>query len=188
MRVLTLNRPSFLAHCQQLEKLASPFDPDLVVAIASGGVYVAERLFPAAVHVTVSCRRHGTAAKQRSPWLFSVIRSLPVWLRDRLRLIEARRLRSHRGNPIDLQLPEDVRVAVTHAVRVLVVDDAVDSGNTMAAVVKALGQVAGTHKIKTAAVTVTMDNPAVVPDYTLYDNGTLIRFPWSLDMPKDQRL
>jgi hypothetical protein len=34
--------------------------------------------------------------------------------------------------------------------------------------------------LRTAVITVTMENPVVIPDYALY-RGTLCRFPWSFD-------
>jgi hypothetical protein len=57
----------------------------------------------------------------------------------------------------------------------------VDSGATLAAVLGTLREVCGpTTQLRTAVITVTMEDPAVEPDYTLY-RGVLCRFPWSFD-------
>jgi hypoxanthine phosphoribosyltransferase len=64
---------------------------------------------------------------------------------------------------------------------VLVVDDAVDSGATLIAVLDAVYKAAGSSKVRSAAITVTTENPMVMPDYYLYHDETLIRFPWSID-------
>jgi hypoxanthine phosphoribosyltransferase len=65
--------------------------------------------------------------------------------------------------------------------RVMVVDDAVDSGVTLAAVLRTLRESCppGTE-LRTAAITVTRPSPAVEPDYALW-RGVLCRFPWSFD-------
>lgn len=68
--------------------------------------------------------------------------------------------------------------------QVLVVDDAVDSGITMQAVVEALRRARPDVEVRAAVITVTTGRPSVSPDYTLYNNHTLIRFPWSIDMKK----
>ena len=64
---------------------------------------------------------------------------------------------------------------------VLVVDDAVDSGATLRNVISALMDISPNNVIKTAALTVTRKSPIVMPDYYLYHDRTLMRFPWSED-------
>lgn len=65
--------------------------------------------------------------------------------------------------------------------RLLVVDDAVDSGITLATVLELLSEIcpAGTE-VKSAVITVTLDAPRAMPDFSLY-RGVLCRFPWSFD-------
>lgn len=65
--------------------------------------------------------------------------------------------------------------------RLLVVDDAVDSGVTLATVLNVLRALcpAGTE-IRSAVVTVTLDGPLIQPDFALH-RGILCRFPWSFD-------
>jgi hypoxanthine phosphoribosyltransferase len=63
---------------------------------------------------------------------------------------------------------------------IVVVDDAVDSGATLARVLDAVSQRAPGAEIRSAVVTVTTPEPWVTPRYTLYSRQ-LCRFPWSLD-------
>lgn len=65
---------------------------------------------------------------------------------------------------------------------VLIVDDAVDSGATLKAVVDKFKTVFPDKEIKTAAITVTGKKVMYYPDFCVYNNGTLIRTPWSIDM------
>ena len=65
--------------------------------------------------------------------------------------------------------------------RVLVVDDAVDSGVTLDTVFRSLRETAPPDtEVRAAVVTVTLDRPLIEPDFTLY-RGVLCRFPWSFD-------
>jgi hypoxanthine phosphoribosyltransferase len=66
----------------------------------------------------------------------------------------------------------------------LVIDDAVDSGATLATALQVLRDVCppGTE-MRSAAITQTLDRPMVRPDYVLH-RGTLCRFPGSFDAPR----
>jgi hypoxanthine phosphoribosyltransferase len=65
--------------------------------------------------------------------------------------------------------------------RVLVVDDAIDSGATMATVVEQLRDAVGDGgEVRTAVLTITTRTAVFQPDFTLY-RQTLCRFPWSHD-------
>ena len=65
--------------------------------------------------------------------------------------------------------------------RILVADDAVDSGVTLQTVLQELREIAcrGTE-LRSVAITQTLPDPHVAPNYVLW-RETLCRFPWSLD-------
>jgi hypothetical protein len=167
-------------------------DPALVVGVRSGGWEVAGLLPPVRSQsieaLPVTCRRPSTSAKARSMprW----IRSLPRPVRDRLRLLEHRWLTRTRagsvadGRSVDAGDLERLaaRLSALHPGSwILVVDDAVDTGATLRAVLDAIGRVAPAGVgVTTAAITVTTPDPIVRPDVALLD-GWLCRFPWSLD-------
>lgn len=188
MKVVTLAGTDFCDACVRLAaEVSEAYEPDLVVAIATGGVYVADVMYGAA---SVPCadvclRRPSSAGKDKARLLFTVLRHLPLWVSDRLRIAEARRLARRAPAPLrHVDLGSDVRQAVQKASRVLVVDDAVDSGCTLRDVIFALRTVPGERQVRSAVITVTTEAPVVVPDFALYRDSTLIRFPWSKDMKK----
>lgn len=176
----------FERSCQRLEHLVSQqgWRPDLVVGIASGGAVVAANMFRGRRHATVECHRAGTGDKRRSPRLMSLIRRSPLWLRDLLRMAEARVLGARRRHEVtEPVVPPEAAEAIGKAVFILIVDDACDSGATLRAVRDRIQSLCQERVIlKTAVITVTTDNPAIRPDYALYRDKTLIRFPWSMDM------
>lgn len=182
MKVVTLDSAGFAAACTRLEQAAAGFAPDMIVGIASGGVCVAQRMFAELPHAEVECHREGSAVKRSNAWLFAIIRRMPVFVRNRMRILEAKMLSGRRARSTSVAVSDSARLAISGAGRILVVDDAVDSGNTLAAVlaeIKALR--APGAAVASAVITVTTDCPAVQPDYTLFNNQTLIRFPWSMD-------
>jgi hypoxanthine phosphoribosyltransferase len=65
--------------------------------------------------------------------------------------------------------------------RILVTDDAIDSGATLATVLRLVRAVcpSGTE-VRSAVITQTMEQPITTPDYVLF-HDTLCRFPWSFD-------
>lgn len=167
------------------------FHPDAVVGIATGGVHVVDAMALPPGVVVASCRlrRPSTQAKEASA-AQHIIRRLPSVIADRLRLVEDRWLERKPAVPSDPtpELLEQVeQIAQTceaaRASRILVVDDAVDSGATLQCVLQVLGRrlPPGTE-VRSAVLTVTRsaDRRCVTPDYSLLDS-VLLRFPWSND-------
>jgi hypoxanthine phosphoribosyltransferase len=154
----------------------------MVVAIATGGVYVAEAMGYADVE-TVKLQRVGTATKRTL--LDKILKQLPGCVTDRLRMLEARLLEwREKGEKqlAEVTLSESIRAGLeSHPGSVLVIDDAVDSGRTLLAVVKKLKAVLPDADVRSAIITVTRSSAVIKPDYTLYADHTLIRFPWSGD-------
>ncbi len=182
MRVITLDEGEFVASCTRLQEVvAGRFAPDLVVGIATGGVHVARNMFAGVPQVSVMRRRPSTSRKPRG--LFG---RLPYFVTDILRMLESKVLSSRkRSASVPLSLDAETSAAIGEARSVLIVDDAVDSGVTMSVVVDAVKAAARPGaRIMTAAITVTTKNPVIRPDFCLYDDRTLVRFPWSRDYHK----
>lgn len=182
MRVITLDRDAFVVACGELAELvaASGRVPGVIVGIRTGGAYVADemaRRFPGARREDVTLRRPSTKGKGRLRWLLGC---LPIRVLDLLRMAEAFVLRHRRRAPGSLELGDGL-VGLSGG-DVLVVDDAVDSGVTLATVAGSLREANPGVAIMTAAITVTEREPAEMPDFALYNDKTLIRFPWSMDM------
>lgn len=176
-RVLTLDSAGVAGACRRLESLCAGFRPDLVVGIAQGGAEVAWQVFPSADHCVVGSPRSHRGVKGR--WLSW----FPVWLLDCLRVLE---LRQRRRRPIEAlpDLQPDLLERVGKAGCILVVDDAVDSGATLQAVMVAIRVAAPQAEVRSAVLTVTRSNPLIRPDFCCFAEGTILRFPWSLDAKK----
>jgi hypoxanthine phosphoribosyltransferase len=195
-RTQSLGPDAFEAACAELMRLVErDFAPGLLVGVRTGGLVVAEAMarsasIPMPV-LPLTCRRPATGLKSRIPGLKAILASMPEpWL-NALRQVEHRLLTGRRKiaapPPVDQNEADAIGIWLANtpgAVRVLVADDAVDSGVTLATVLRTLRSVCPpATELRAAAITVTMENPAVEPDYALY-RGVLCRFPWSFDAPR----
>lgn len=184
MKVITLHNSDFINHCRSLEEaVMADFSPDLVAAIATGGSFVAEQMFHDIPRITIMARRPSTDSKEQLGIAMRIIRALPESLRNCIRIAEARVLRWRGPRTSFDPASIDIEGLRNHG-RILVVDDAVDSGATLRAVLGALRKVVPGADIRSAVLTVTTTNPVVRPDFTIYNNHTLLRFPWSKDYRK----
>lgn len=192
--LVTLQGPEFAAACADLMRLVeSDYAPMAIIGIRTGGLTVARAMQPVA-HAGVpvlplTCRRATTDAKARLPLLRTLLGSLPRPLVDVLRRLEHRlltagRLQHGRNREVDrveAAAIADHLVMLPRPARILVVDDAVDSGTTLAAVLRVLWDIAPAgSEIRSAVITQTTESPSVRPDYVLF-RGRLCRFPWSFD-------
>lgn len=189
--VLSFDHGNFDRACSRLMQLVNRDGrPDMLIGIPAGGIHVARAMAAAAGDLPViplTCRRPSSRRKQ-SPLVKKLIAALPRPLLDRLRLLEHALLT--RGAAPDATRCFDAReldallaaiAAAGTRPSLLVVDDAVDTGATLAAVLKTVARCAPTGAtIRSAAITVTTGHPLVSTDYALY-REQLCRFPWSLD-------
>lgn len=192
-RVLTVSDPGLReVSAELLSRMRDVgFGPDVVVGIATGGVRVAEAMgIDGSIPVfTCRMRRASTEVKERSR-SDRVLKALPRGLADLLRVAEDWVGERRRPEPVD---PSDVLIHELSAIaeqvrthgfkRVAVVDDAVDSGATLACVVETLrGLLPASVAVRSAVITQTRPEASrlVTADFCLYDQ-VLVRFPWSLD-------
>tara|TARA_B100001093_G_scaffold445692_1_gene449468 strand:- start:12248 stop:12844 length:597 start_codon:yes stop_codon:yes gene_type:complete len=188
MKVITLDTALFVATCKQLELRVqdSGYKPDLIISIATGGSYVANNLdFGGIEKLEVTLKRDSSHHKERLK-LSLILTRLPYFLLNWLRIIEFKILQKQFKVDLDLskvdqiikQIPEKKLIEYKS---VLIVDDAVDSGHTLACVLEAVKKrLNPPAEVKMASIVVTTVNPYEKPEYFLYE-GDLIRFPWSKD-------
>lgn len=190
--------------CQDLADRVRDFDPDVVVGIATGGADIAEHLVEALDGrprlVITRSQRPGTRLKQR-PLFSRLLKALPERLADPARWLEVeyrearyyldrRRRRSARadvtggqGRPertSRIENPELLAAAVAGAARVVVVDDTLDSGDTLVGVTRAVEVANPGAQVVTAVIATTWRRPPVQADHVLHPR-MLLRLPSSFD-------
>lgn len=193
MKVLTLNEEGLRMAARRLADDivgSCPDGFDLMVGIRRGGAFVADGLREALPDGYCRCRRdvelQRPSTKRKGDRLFAILRKMPIWMLDTLRCVEARMLqlscRGRRVEEMGLLLDTAPLPSLDEKPRILVVDDAIDSGVTIRVVCDALQERYGTDAvIKTAVVTVTTDAPLLDADFYCCHDHTLVRFPWSMD-------
>lgn len=169
---------------------------DAIVAVRKGGSFVCDafcRFFPSARYATrfdVNLQRPSTKIKE---WVIGrSLKRLPRRLLDAMRMAEAtvlsisRKLKGIPPSP-DVVLPEGLKsILVTESrPQILVIDDSIDSGDTLYAIVETLRKTNPHTAVCIAVITETTRNPRIRSNYAIYRNKTLIRFPWSNDYKKN---
>ncbi|GGI58134.1 hypothetical protein GCM10011444_24430 [Winogradskyella haliclonae] len=160
--------------------------PDMVVGILNGGGYVLEEfkkehLNKYIVYTTVKLQRPSTKGIKQSSFMKNLLNLLPYSILNKARISEHQKQikTSNKNNnqtiEIDFSAFENKSINT-----ILILDDAVDSGQTMQSVIEVLSNKFPDTSIKTAVLAWTNAESIVVPDYYMFKNQ-LVRFPWSLD-------
>lgn len=167
----------------------------LIIAIADGGVPLAELAHKIISQVSedpprlvsIKCQRTSTKRAKKSnlyiaKLLSLILKALPTNALNFLRFVEHQYLTKHRSKGDDQRTILAVEpISSDRVTDILIVDDAVDTGLTLLAVVNFL-KVHTNNKVKIVSLcaTLTTENPTYRPDFYLFKNK-LLRFPWSLD-------
>jgi hypoxanthine phosphoribosyltransferase len=199
--VRTVGRRDFKDGCGQLWDIAQrSVRPNLVVGIRSGGWWVAEEMKavrspPGVLFLPLTARRPSSDVKGKSGLFKLILKILPYFILDFLRLVEyyaltlprCRTVARHgagEGRSLDPEEMAAIRTAVAGlpaASQVLVVDDSLDSGATLASVIETLrAMLPADAQVRTAVYTVLGPAPIVAADFYLY-RSINCRFPWSYD-------
>lgn len=196
MRVKTLDRDSLENHASRLAAKVAFDMPsggyDVIVGIRRGGSVVCDALcrhIPKSafrLRTDVSLQRPST--KRKTARSGAMLRKLPYSMLNLMRMAEALMLsvinRFSRDDSLrHVELPESLTSVLETQENpcILLIDDAIDSGRTISEVAEAFKKVNCRVRIKTAVITVTTTSPCFTADYYIYNNHTLIRFPWSDD-------
>lgn len=175
------------------QAIDSGYAPTHIVGIATGGAYIARLLREilqarsgSPIFLDVRCQRQSTHRK-RDFKLDRLLRLMPYPVTDRMRTLEHIIRQWRRGNRpsnsgllvTELNVPATINY--TDFRRVLILDDAADTGVTLAEVEAYLRQRCRRDtEIKAAVITKTGTRLLREPDYRRYE-GVLVRFPWSFD-------
>ncbi|MCM1489397.1 MAG: phosphoribosyltransferase domain-containing protein [Muribaculum sp.] len=167
---------------------------DAIVGVKRGGSVVCDafcRHFPSSRYgLRTDVRKQRSSTKRKGGRVSAILKRLPYWMLDLMRIVESEvlsfRHRFSNYHPSPVEIPEVLKrlLKTLKNPGILVIDDAIDSGDTLYAVVQTLKKVNPSVEVKVAVITVTTKSPRMVPDYYIYNNRTLIRFPWSNDFKK----
>lgn len=184
MQVLTLSHKKLNDICKELlhEVTKSGFQPDLMLGVKSGGEMIAKIMYSQNLFKNCAlnfCHPLRTTSLSKKKKNLKFLKILPVFILDILRKLEYKFFfhKKLRSNYIDIVLPENIK----EYNNILIIDDAVDSGATLNYIIEILKKFNSKFNIKTAVITVTTKNPFYFPDFYVFNNNTLIRFPWSAD-------
>ena len=195
MQVVTLNPLTFENHVERLAKAiaqGSELRYDAIVGVRRGGSIVCDALcrhFPAnryGARYDVALQRPST--KHKGGIISHLLKRLPLPLLNVMRMAESailslRRKMKGAAAVAEVELPQGLASTLsnTKQPKILVIDDAIDSGDTLYAIAETLKKTNPDTRISIAVITETTSNPRIRSNYTLYRNRTLIRFPWSND-------
>ena len=197
MKVITLKAQDFEAACRKLARLADDGrGAYTVVGVREGGAHVGEIVYDelknlgsAERYFDVRASRGGTSVKELG-FVKAIVRVMPQWATGVLRVLEHNILSSLKSgseaSPRNIHIGDDLESYLRDIARsgkparILLVDDAIDSGSTMSLLTGCLADISPRSEIQTAVIVVTQKTPLITPDYSLY-RDVLIRFPWSHD-------
>lgn len=161
----------------------------LILGIKEGGQYLAENVIEIAKELSsnsidiqfVKCQRPTTAIKKNMKIFREILNKLPVFLLNQLRVLEYYFLNNKYKKNYHRNIILDENIDFQQYEKIMIVDDAVDSGATLQKVYNFVKEkVSNNVDIKTLVVVSTSKTPIILPDYCLY-KGVLLRFPWSMD-------
>ena len=198
MQVLTLDPARLDRHAAKLAKTVeedSGGDFDAIVAVRRGGSFVCDafcRHFPNDLYgarYDVTLQRPST--KRKNGTLSHILQRLPLRVLNLMRMAESVALNLRRkiigqSDAPGVEMPEGLAQLLREkeAPRILIIDDAIDSGDTLFAITETLRKANEKSIVSIAVITETTTQPRIRADYSLYKNKTLIRFPWSNDYKK----
>lgn len=189
MDVITLSQKDFLEKCHDLSTSIN-YKPDLLIGISQGGVFVMNALkgsghFTNTTFMSAHLEVPGRLKKQKSR-ISPILKVLPRQVVNSLRKLEIS-YNQRTLKTLDISQLTNLKVhlepqqdSTFNPERILIVDDALDTGKTMFAVKHKVQQIFNNADIKIAVLTWTINTAIIQPDFYLYKN-VLIRFPWSLD-------
>lgn len=196
MKVITLLGSDFSESCLLLsQKVNETYSPDLVIGVLTGGGYVGQELVKTLPessdrkYIEIKIQRSGTKKKEKG-FLKLVLRYAPTFLLNWMRMLESVILerKAQKNNPKrtgTIIIPKDIDGFLKeNPKKILLVDDAIDSGATLNLLKEYLESHYKNAAVKIAVITVTTPHPIIDADFCLYHDRVLVRFPWSNDVKK----
>lgn len=198
MKVITLLGSDFSDSCLLLsQKVNETYSPNLVIGILTGGGYVGQELVKALPksserkYTEIKIQRSGTKKKEKG-FLKLILKYSPTFLLNWMRMLESVILerKAQKNNPKrtgTIIIPKDIdEFLKENPKKILLVDDAIDSGATLNLLKEYLESHYKIAAVKIAVITVTTPHPIIDADFCLFHDRVLVRFPWSNDIKNKQ--
>ena len=195
MDVVTLSQEAFSKKCTELISNLD-FKPELVIGVMYGGGFVLQEIrsneyFQQSKFELVKYQRNQKVKKNRG--IKILLKLLPYKVSDWMRVLESKKakksiaslnLKELSKQEINLKFTSEL---VKPLQKVLIIDDAIDTGKTMFIIKNNLNRLFPNVQIKIAVISWTIETSIVKPDYFIFKN-ILVRFPWSKDYKAKDRL
>ena len=193
MKVYTLDRDDIIQSSKLLAQkiLENNFKPQLIIGIKTGGIYISDPMYEffsehfELEYTTVKLSRALTKKKKLIK-IDKLLKFLPYFVLDFMRNIEVclyELTKEKDYNPNrekDVEVNKDLENLLLNISKVLIINDAIDTGKTLLSVKNRLLKVNNKLEIKTAVLTNTHKKNYIDVDYQLYDR-ILLRCPWAND-------
>ncbi|MFT7156144.1 MAG: hypoxanthine phosphoribosyltransferase [Parvicella sp.] len=196
MKVIELLNKDFTNACHELaDKVLEDACPDTIIGVLTGGGVVGREMLEQ--FKSKGCKpnylefkiQRQLTKKKESVGVRSLLRKMPRSITKRLILMEVLvlELKSKFVTPkrdIDYKLDNELREEFANPKSIgslLIIDDCIDTGATVQALVSHINTINQNIKIKVAVITVTHKNPLIKADYQLFER-TICRFPWSMEI------
>ncbi|MDE6638566.1 MAG: phosphoribosyltransferase domain-containing protein [Muribaculaceae bacterium] len=191
---MTLDPTSFDEHAACLANIIeNDLQIDALVGVRRGGSFVCDALCKHlqegryGARYDVELQRPST--KHKNGTLSRILKLFPRPVLDVMRMAEStllsfrRKIKSPAATSKKVEIPKGLAyiLKTIEFPKILLIDDAIDSGDTLFAISETLRNINPKVTIRIAVMTVTTQNPRIDADFALYKNKTLIRFPWSND-------
>jgi phosphoribosylpyrophosphate synthetase len=160
--------------------LLRAFDDCIVLSISSGGTAIFNELKTGHPHISVNCRRPSSSSGLKKLFV-KLARNLPEPFRNVLRFLEHKLLMSFESGRREVRFEESDIVRIKSYGKIVVLDDAIDTGATMKSVIDALRAAGWDGRILTVVFAWTNVRSLVRPDFW-YKESVLVKFPWSHDL------
>lgn len=165
----------------EAKKIAEEYPTDLIVYVARAGLLIAFYMneFFGVDLLGIGAQRKGNSLKSK---LGPLVRYFPRFVRDLLITIELKTKVHKRDVRRNIAFHKSIeRLEIDKYKKILIVDDSVDTGNSMRLVYEAVKEKFPNTDVKTYSLNVWEDSKQVFKiDYCSYEN-TVIRAPMSKD-------